>query len=164
MSFSPAPSAPQSAYRGLVVTRRPPQKERQSWANWPHNDRYEKSEQMTTSDAGAALIAQINAALPENGEWDERELAILDLARRQANDIADLETVLAGQGPLVKGSMGQERLNPAFAELRQQRLALGRLLESIRLPDEGMGHVPDPKKSRAAATRWRAHNAGKAVT
>lgn len=116
---------------------------------------------MTTKKAGTELVAQMNSALPAEAEWDERELAILDLARRQADDISDLENVLHMQGPLVTGSTGQERLNPAFAELRQQRLALGKLLDSIRLPDEYLGHVPDAKKARAAATRWRAHNAGK---
>jgi hypothetical protein len=116
-----------------------------------------------STEAGVALIAQINAALADDAEWDERELAILDLARRQANDIAALEQVLETQGPLVTGSTGQQRLNPAFAELRQQRLALEKMLASIRLPDESMGRVPDAKKSRAAATRWREHNAGKSV-
>lgn len=116
---------------------------------------------MSTKRAGTELVAQMNGALPDEAEWDERELAILDLARRQADDISDLENVLDIQGPLVTGSTGQERLNPAFAELRQQRLALGKLLESIRLPDEGMGRVPNAKKARAAATRWREHNAGK---
>jgi hypothetical protein len=117
---------------------------------------------MTAKTAGAALVAQMNSALPAEAEWDERELAILDLARRQANDIAALEVVLDTQGSLVTGSTGQQRLNPAFAELRQQRLALGKLLEAIQLPDDAtMGRVPNAKKARAAATRWREHNAGK---
>lgn len=111
---------------------------------------------------GSELVAAFDRALGSDAEWDERELAILDLARRQADDIAALEAVLAEQGPTVAGSMGQQRLNPAFAELRQQRLALGKLLESIRLPDEGMlGKTPNVKKVRAAQTRWRSHNAAK---
>lgn len=114
----------------------------------------------STPSAGDRLLTQLNEALQGSAEWDERESALLDLARRMADDIDRLETVLTEQVSVIKGSTGQDRLNPVFGELRQQRLALAKVLGEVRLPDEGLvgGAVPNAKKSRAAATRWRAHN------
>lgn len=110
--------------------------------------------------AGDKLVASLSASLPEDVEWDERETALLDLARRQANDIAALEALLAEQGPVVTGSTGQDRLNPVFAELRQQRLALGKILGDVKLPDEGLGASKNAKAQRAAQTRWNREKAG----
>jgi len=39
------------------------------------------------------------------------------------------------EGTTVLGSTGQVRVHPAFGELRQYRLALGRLLAQLNLPD-----------------------------
>jgi hypothetical protein len=111
---------------------------------------------MAGPTAGEALAAQLNGALPEGGEWDEREAALVDLARRQADDIEALERLLEREGPTVTGAAGQSRLNPVFGELRQQRLALSKILSGLRLPDEGMSGVRDAVKRR------RAHNAAKA--
>jgi hypothetical protein len=107
--------------------------------------------------AGEKLRTQIDAALPDGAEWSERENALLDLAVRQADDIGSLEEVLEKQGPTVKGSMGQSRLNPVFAELRQSRLALSRILHDLKMPDEGLdgSQAKDVKAQRAANVRWR---------
>lgn len=104
--------------------------------------------------SGDKLVALLNQSLPGGAEWDEREQALIDLARRQANDIDQLERLLALEGASVTGSTGQSRLNPAFAELRQQRLALSRILGDIKLPDEGLGASKNVTKSRAAHVRW----------
>jgi hypothetical protein len=110
--------------------------------------------------AGEKLRTQIDAALPDGAEWSERENALLDLAVRQADDIGSLEAVLEAQGPTVKGSMGQSRLNPVFAELRQSRLALSRILHDLKMPDEGLdgGQAKDTKAQRAARVRWNGAN------
>ncbi|WP_157487923.1 MULTISPECIES: hypothetical protein [unclassified Leifsonia] len=106
--------------------------------------------------AGSDLVAQMNGALPVGAEWDERELALLSLAQRQADDIELLEKVLKDQGPIVTGSMGQDRLNPIFTEVRQGRQALAKILEAIKLPDEGLnGRVKDRKKVAAAERSWQ---------
>ncbi len=42
------------------------------------------------------------------------------------DDITAVEELLDQDGPIVRGSTGQPRLNPALAELRQARLALVR--------------------------------------
>lgn len=108
---------------------------------------------MTT--AGDLLRTQLDASLPEGAEWDEREQALLNLASCQADDIAALEKLLVEQGATVRGSTGQSRLNPVFAELRQQRLALARILAEVKLPDEGMDTpTKNPVKQRAANSRW----------
>lgn len=109
--------------------------------------------------AGNELVAQLNAALPETAEgraeWDERESALIDLARRQADDIEQLEALLRLEGSSVVGSTGQSRMNPAFAELRQQRLALAKILTGLRLPDEGYGSSANRQQASAATARWK---------
>jgi hypothetical protein len=104
--------------------------------------------------AGELLRQDLDAALLPEQEWEEREAALLVLASRQADDIEKLEAVLAMEGPTVVGSTGQSRLNPAFAELRQSRLALARILGDIRMPDEGVGSSRNIKKVRSAQRRW----------
>lgn len=107
-----------------------------------------------TQSAGDKLAQDFNGALPDGAEWDERESALLDLARRQADDVATLEAQLVIEGTSVVGSTGQARLNPIFAELRQQRLALSKILADVRLPDEGLGQSKNVTKQRAANSRW----------
>ena len=104
--------------------------------------------------AGESLRAQLDAALPPGVVWDERETLILDLCGRQADDIARLEALIVDQGVTVPGSAGQPRLHPAFGELRQARVALARLLDAVRLPDEGIGTSRHVQQQRAARARW----------
>ena len=69
---------------------------------------------------------------------DEREEALLDLAAHQADDIARAEADIEGRGYLVPGSKGQQVVNPSVAEVRQGRLALGKLLGQLE-PLSGSG-------------------------
>jgi hypothetical protein len=105
-----------------------------------------------TSDPGTELIEAIRAGLPSGVELDEREEAILDLAARQARDVAAAEADIAGRGYLVAGSRGQEVLNPSLAEVRQSRLALGKLLGQLDLPDSTKDAVRSAQ--HAAERRW----------
>jgi uncharacterized protein with von Willebrand factor type A (vWA) domain len=100
------------------------------------------------TDSDAEMIVAIRAGLPAGVELDEREEAILDLAARQASDVAVLEADIAARGHLVEGSRGQLVLNPSIAEARQGRLALGKLLGQLDLPDV----VRNAR--RAAEARW----------
>jgi hypothetical protein len=87
--------------------------------------------------AGTKLVAAITEGLPPGVELDEREAAILDLAARQAEDVSRLEADVVELGVRVPGSRaGHEVLNPAIAEARQGRLALGKLLAALDLPGE----------------------------
>lgn len=112
---------------------------------------------MPRESAGDVLAEQLSRALPQTAtaraEWNEIELAIIDIASHQADDVAQLEGLLAEQGATVMGSTGQERLSPVFAELRQSRLALAKMLGELRLPDQGP-MSKNPVKQRAANRRW----------
>jgi hypothetical protein len=86
-------------------------------------------------DPGDQLVVSIVTGLPDGVELDEREEALLDLAARQARDVARAEADIETRGYLVEGSRGQEVVNPSLAEVRQSRLALGKLLGQLDLPE-----------------------------
>ena len=104
-------------------------------------------------EAGSDLIEAIREGLPPGIELDEREEALLDLAARQARDIAAAEADIATRGYLVPGSKGQDVINPSVAEARQSRLALGKLLGQLDLPESTKDAVRGARK--AAEARWR---------
>lgn len=112
-------------------------------------------------NTGRALWRSIHGALPTDAEdameFDERELAILRQACRQADDIASLEGALKAAGVTVRGSKGQPRLNPIVTELRMARIALARLLGELDIPG-GVAEQPATARSRraqhAASVRW----------
>lgn len=68
-------------------------------------------------------------------DFGATELAVLTAACRQADDIVLLEAAIAADGVTVIGSQGQGRLNAAFTEVRQSRLALTKMLGALALPD-----------------------------
>lgn len=89
-------------------------------------------------------------------DLDEREQALLEVACRQAVDVAALEAVIASDGYIVAGSNGQPRLSMAVAEVRQGRLALGKLLGLLALPDEDDKPMTAASRAgkHAANARW----------
>jgi hypothetical protein len=95
-----------------------------------------------------ALVERVRAALPSTHEFDERDLALLDLAERQARDIDRLEADIAERGVRVG-----ERLNSAIPEARQGRVALARILGQVDLPEVGTTRSLHARK--AANARWR---------
>ena len=98
--------------------------------------------------AGAALERVIRADLPAGVELDPREEALLAAAGRQADDIAALEADIAKRGRVVDGG-----INPSVREVRQGRLALGRLLSAIDLP--AAANTTVLRAERAARARWQ---------
>jgi phage terminase small subunit len=94
---------------------------------------------------------------PERWELDQREIAHLTLACRQADDVARLEAVVKKDGTMVASSAGQRVLHPAIAEARQGRLAISRLLGLLELPDAAQGPARSASTRRAqkaAGARW----------
>jgi phage terminase small subunit len=105
---------------------------------------------------GRALWRSVAKGLGEGWELDEREVAILTLAARQADDLANLEQAIKHDGAMSTGSQGQPVVNPAIVEARQARLAIGRLLGQLALPDEAQEPRTEAGKrgQRAARARW----------
>ncbi len=71
-------------------------------------------------------------------ELEEHESALLVEAVRTVDLLHELEEVVRVEGAIVESPQGR-KANPAAVEARQQRIALTRLLASLRLPagDEG---------------------------
>lgn len=116
-------------------------------------------------NTGRALWWQVLRALPAGWQFDEREEATLALAARQRDDLAKLETVIKRDGVMSVGSTGQPTCHPAVGEARQARLAIGRLLGALHLPDsdEKPATTASQRGQRAANARWtREHRIGPA--
>ena len=88
--------------------------------------------------------------------WTIAEEALLDLAGRQARDVAAAEADVKERGYLVEGSRGQAVINPSVGEARQARLALAKLLGALELPDlsGALRDQPSRDAQRAARARW----------
>ena len=107
-------------------------------------------------NSGRALWRQIARSLPDGWELDEREEAILRLAGQQVDDLSRLEKAISKDGAMALGSAGQPVVNPAITEARQARLAIGRLLGTLHLPDadEAPRTAAGKRGQQAASTRW----------
>jgi hypothetical protein len=105
-------------------------------------------------------------AMVNEFELEDHELALLEAACRQADDLAALEQLIRDDGMKVQGSTGQERLHPAIAEARLARQSLDRLMARFKLPgaeDPATGQPGRPLSARgrqaqaAANKRWSDH-------
>ena len=107
-------------------------------------------------DAGAALFESVVSGIPEDCELDDREAALLDLAARQADDLALLEAVISEEGATSLGSQAQRVIHPAVSEARQARLAISRLLGALDLSEDesDSGTATSRQARRAARARW----------
>jgi len=88
----------------------------------------------------------------ESFDLDEHELALLEDACRTADLIAKLEERIVADGVMSDSYGG--RVHPCVGEIRQQRLALARLLIALRVPagEEPEG-VPVPLAGRRPQRR-----------
>ena len=83
------------------------------------------------------------------------ELRILEDACREMDMVERMETAMASEELIVKGSMGQPAPNPLIPELRQHRMAFKTLIKSLNLPDEEEAPKSRSTTARAAAqARW----------
>jgi len=78
----------------------------------------------------------------------ERELLLE--AARTIDLVERLEKVIAESPGLTIGL----RAHPAVVEIRQQRLALGRLLAQLQIPPEELESPTTVRARRAAEVRW----------
>ena len=92
--------------------------------------------------SNADLVQAIRAGLPSHLEWTERDALLLDVAESQARDLDRLE-----RGEVDGPPLGVLR------ECRNQRVALGRLIGLVAVPDEPSTGSLHGRK--AALARWR---------
>lgn len=98
-------------------------------------------------------------------ELSDVELELLRECCQLLDECESLRQAVDQDGTIVTGSAGQPRVHPALGELRQHRLALGRLFAQLALPDDVDDTLRTPAQARAtkaAQTRWGAHNVAKA--
>ncbi len=97
--------------------------------------------------------------LVDDYEFASHELRLLAQACACLDVTGDLEAQVSRDGTMIDGSKGQRVLHPAIAEARQQRMALGRLLAQLRIPDEGgrpsVASATELRARRAAQVRWQ---------
>lgn len=67
-------------------------------------------------------------------EVAEHEMTLLRQACRVADVCDQLHAVVAKEGPITATRLGEIRVHPGLVELRQQRLALARLVVALRVP------------------------------
>jgi len=85
------------------------------------------------------------------------ELELLRECCRLLDECESLPSSVDQEGTTVKGSTGQPCVHAALGELRQNRLALGKLLAELALPDDAGELLPSPLQARArraAESRW----------
>jgi hypothetical protein len=103
---------------------------------------------------GDSLVARLRGEMAEQGliptSVEEEHLATLkDLADR----IELLQAMVARDGESRKLKDGRVVLHPALAEMRQCESVLTRVVGGIQTMEAS---AKDPKKQKAANTRWRA--------
>lgn len=82
-------------------------------------------------------------------ELDEHETTILKEACRTADSLDALQALLDVEGAMSDSPQGR-RVHPALPELRQQRIALARLLTALRIP---AGEADDGRTQRRGGAR-----------
>lgn len=96
------------------------------------------------------LLERLTADLPKGYEFSNQELEQIAMVEAQQSDIERLEKTLAEQETFVDGSMGNQRLNFLFAELRQMRNTRSLILSRVKIPSESQ-----PLHSKTANGRWK---------
>lgn len=87
------------------------------------------------------------AAVTTEFELAEHEAAQLEEACRVRDTIALLQGLVAEDGAMIESSQGM-RLHPAIAEVRQQQLALARLLATLNVPAPVEDSLPSSRGVR----------------
>lgn len=92
-------------------------------------------------------------------ELSDVEMELLRECCLLLDECEALREAVEKDGTTVAGSTGQTRVHPALGELRQHRLAVGKLLAQLALPDVDDTSLLSPSQARgrkAAQTRWAA--------
>jgi hypothetical protein len=106
-------------------------------------------------EAGAALWREITQGFDLRAD----ELRVLEDAAREADIITALEDARVGAKLIVKGSMGQDTINPLISELRQHRSTLAALLRQLKLAED-TAESRSTSARAAANARWATRSRG----
>ncbi|MEU6321501.1 hypothetical protein [Streptomyces sp. NPDC047009] len=108
--------------------------------------------------AGSLFVTAMKAAY----DFEPHEHALIVSAASTLDEIEGMELALAQSGPVIKGSTGQDRVNPLIPALANHRLTLLRILKQLGIEGES---APDSrsaeqkaiseKASYAARVRWK---------
>jgi hypothetical protein len=103
--------------------------------------------------AGAAAWRSLTSRF----EFHEGELQTLRQMCAVLDEIDVMEKALAESRPLIKGSRGQQVLNPLYNQLATHRTLVDRLMLSLALPADGeqVGKRRSPQQKAAANARWK---------
>lgn len=82
------------------------------------------------------------------------ELRVLEDSCREVDLIERMEAEQRDLPLVAKGSMGQDVAAPLVQELRQHRTALARLLQQLKLPEEGGDAARSSAARDLAMARW----------
>jgi hypothetical protein len=93
-------------------------------------------------------------------QHSEEELLTVLRACRQEDDNARLEQAAIEEPVYIEGSRGQRIINPIWAELRQGRLNVQRLLAGVTVIDEAGKGQRSSAARRMALARWAGRNGG----
>ena len=107
------------------------------------------------------MDAPVNLSAAGRGLWESiagsyelrtDELRVFTEACRETDLIEVMQSELAGADLIVKGSMGQQVMNPFVSEIRQHRTVLAALLRSLKLPDESTQGVVNQQRQAGNAS------------
>jgi hypothetical protein len=86
------------------------------------------------------------------------EAVVLEQACGEADMIARLRDGMVGQPLILKGSQGQDVINPIVSELRQHRATQAALLRQLKLPDAdapgAVNQQRDAANAKHQASAW----------
>ena len=99
-----------------------------------------------TGPAGRRLWAEVT----ERFDLNESELALLLEAARTLDVLEQLAAVVDRDGVMVTNARGEAQTHPAVVEGRQQRLALARIIATLRLPEDAEEAAGRPQRRGAA--------------
>jgi hypothetical protein len=106
--------------------------------------------------AGDLLVESIIEDLhAQNLHPDAKESELLERARRCADNIAELESLVAKHGKVYTDKNGVARPNTMLAEIRLQVQLLRQCLDGIEF-NTSAGHVKNAAKQRAGNASWAA--------
>ncbi len=90
-------------------------------------------------------------------ELVEHEVVLLRQAVRTTDLCDSLQSIVDAEGPMSETRLGDVRVHPALIELRQQRLALARLVVALRVP---LGDQEDQPTTAVSPTVARLQRRG----